>query len=124
MKNYIKRFFENAFDFKGNASRSEFLAVLLITFVIGAVSSFDSIVPGLEYIIAIIALTWLVPSISLTVRRFNDAGIAGGLAILLLILPIMANWFPASSTLKFALEAICLILVVGIGVMAPKKAIS
>ena len=75
----VKRFYVNAFKFKGRATRAEFwwaqlffiVACLLCGVLITASMGFGSFI-GTLFIISII-----IPSISLAVRRLHDIGLSG-----------------------------------------------
>lgn len=85
----VKRFFTNAFNFSGNASRSEywwvnlFIFLLYIPFFVVFSFAIVSAISGSQVTpLAIIMLIFfllsflflIIPSLSLSIRRFHDAG--------------------------------------------------
>lgn len=84
MKKAFISMFENAFDFKGRATRSEYWYVVLVNFIIGFILGFmsglfeDNMIGKLADILTIIyQIVIIIPVISLTVRRLHDANISG-----------------------------------------------
>ncbi len=64
----IKLFFVNYVNFTGRASKSEYWWSYLFTFI---VNTFISWIPVIGYIIS---LAIIVPSVSVSIRRFHDIG--------------------------------------------------
>lgn len=88
MKSYIS-FFRNMVNFHGRATRSEFFTLFItISIVLSGLSwIFPSLNSTLYEAIAYILL--FIPSLSLTIRRFNDARISPYFAVILFTLPII-----------------------------------
>ena len=103
--------FKNFANFKGKATRTEFWYFYLFSVLLNIVlSTFDALfaggsnamansftTPGPLYLIANVLL--IVPQLSITVRRFHDAGFSGKW-LLLWILPVAA--FVATALLTYA----------------------
>ena len=83
--NYVKTYFldivtKHFFDFSGKEGRKVYwlfvLNCFIIGFIIGLISS------TLNYIVSLILL---IPSLGILVRRLQDAGFSGWLALLLIV---------------------------------------
>ena len=109
----IKSGFQNYFNFKGRASRSEFWYWVLFTVLIGLVAStlesaiwptpsfegdwmqnFESIAAQQTPLSNILALVLFIPNLSMLARRFHDAGFSAKWLFLQLI-PIAYGIFAA-----------------------------
>ena len=77
----IKLFFTNYVNFSDRARRSEFWYAFLFTFLVGLVAGF---IPFLGYVVWI---AFLIPQISIGVRRLHDIG-KSGLYYLFCLIPI------------------------------------
>lgn len=109
----IKSGFQNYFNFKGRASRSEFWYWVLFTVLIGLVAStlesaiwpspsfegdwmqnFESIAAQQTPLSNILALVLFIPNLSMLARRFHDAGFSAKWLFLQLV-PIAYGIFAA-----------------------------
>lgn len=65
---YYKLFWKNAFDFKGRATRSEYWWAYGINYIVSMVAGFFG------PLALVFGLATIIPTISVTVRRFHDVG--------------------------------------------------
>ena len=110
-----KAFWKNYFNFTGRASRREFWFVVLWNVIIGAVLGFGL---GLSFVgmmasavsygdgfsastvfvslfgglLAIYSLAALIPSLSLSVRRYHDTGLSGWWFVGLYVVNLVIEW--------------------------------
>lgn len=74
----IKSGFENTINFKGRASRAEYVLWYLFRMLLAiACSIVDVAINSDGAVSAIVALALVLPSLSLMVRRLHDIGISG-----------------------------------------------
>ena len=111
----FKSFWKNYFTFRGRASRREFWFVVLWNVIIGAVLGFGL---GLSFVgmmasavsygdgfsastvfvslfgglLAIYSLAALIPSLSLSVRRYHDTGLSGWWFVGLYVVNLVIEW--------------------------------
>ena len=119
----IKSGFQNYFNFKGRASRSEFWYWVLFTVLIGLVAStlesaiwptpafegdwmqnFESLAAQQTPLSNILALVLFIPNLSMLARRFHDAGFSAKWLFLQLI-PIAYGIFAAIGVISILVNA-------------------
>jgi uncharacterized membrane protein YhaH (DUF805 family) len=85
--NWYKKVLSNYANFKGRARRREFWYLHLINFIIYLILSVIEVNLGIAYYLTLTFIaSMLVPTISVTVRRFHDLGKSGKWAALYLLL--------------------------------------
>ena len=77
MGNAISTCFKKYATFTGRATRSEFWFFALFTFIVQLLANAIGIAAGSEAIIWLVYLVFLIPSISVTVRRMHDVDKSG-----------------------------------------------
>ena len=70
----VRLFFVNYINFTGRASRSEYWWVVLFAFLAGIVASVLDMLLKTQVLAGLVSLAFLVPSLSLYVRRLHDIG--------------------------------------------------
>jgi uncharacterized membrane protein YhaH (DUF805 family) len=77
MGNAISTCFQKYATFTGRASRSEYWFFVLFSFIVQLLANAIGIAAGSEAIIWLVYLVFLIPSISVTVRRMHDVDKSG-----------------------------------------------
>lgn len=78
MLKYYKNFWINYVNFKGESSRKEFWSTFLINFIIFTILfTIGYFVTIIAIIDIVIAVGFIIPSISIVVRRLHDTGRSG-----------------------------------------------
>lgn len=75
-----KKFWKNAFNFKGRSTRADFWYVMLANFIIGFVLGFVDGLLGITVmttIATIYSFVCIIPSLALEVRRMHDVNKSG-----------------------------------------------
>lgn len=121
MRRVYKSFFQNSFNYSGRASRTEFFIVFFTIFAVGALSIVIPFIPGIKVIFALFDLIWTLPTIALTFRRFNDAGVSPIFAFIFWILPIVLKWMPIPAAIALGTSTVCLIATLIIAMMPSKN---
>jgi len=77
MGNAISTCFQKYATFTGRASRSEYWFFVLFSIIVQLLANAIGIAAGSEAIIWLVYLVFLIPSISVTVRRMHDVDKSG-----------------------------------------------
>jgi len=113
----INSWFRKYFDFQGRASRSEWfyfqLFTYLLSFIFSTIDLYNlyGFIPGIEQIahrvfygmdsglVFVVAIVLLIPSLSVTARRFHDFNASGWWILLILPLVFISDLLIAEITL-------------------------
>ena len=87
---YVKKYFENALDYKGRANRPEFWWPTLLNFMVALVfqillavfASISFLYQLINFLSFLYSLLCMVPSITVGIRRLHDIGQSGWLLLL------------------------------------------
>ena len=97
----IKTGFVNFANFKGRAGRAEFwywvLFYVLVSLVAGTVDNTS----GTQTVGNLVSLAFLVPNLSISARRFRDAGVTPWLILLQILPVIMLIWLIVQMVVSF-----------------------
>lgn len=95
IKNYFNTYFIDVLktqyvDFAGRATRTQFWMFNLFVFIIAFVISFIGGLINLPILSVVVMLAFLLPSLSISVRRVRDLGISGWF-ILIALIPVIGG---------------------------------
>ncbi|MDE5977821.1 MAG: DUF805 domain-containing protein [Turicibacter sp.] len=93
-------FFKNYFNFKGRSTRKDYWLVQACHFFIYFILIIGLFQTGIHPLFTLLLVVYtlfiIIPQMSLTIRRFRDAGLSGKWFILLLAMTMIITFLPES----------------------------
>jgi uncharacterized membrane protein YhaH (DUF805 family) len=118
---FIRCFSKKYFQFKGRASRKEYLSFLifdnLLLFFMGILNTVISS-NILIMVITIYALVSVFPSISVTIRRMHDINLSGWWCLALTIIGVVFTSFLTQSIMDYIV--LCIVIIIAMFIICKK----